>query len=300
MVAIPPDLRFPIPCTTMTETPPNGQVLATIAATLNSLTPAEQAVARQLLNSPAESVELTSQELAERAGTSRATAVRVAQRLGFAGYTQLRVAIAKEHTPTAPTPDGELHGARLALRSFARTAQAAHAMAALLDPGQLDVVLDLLAHARRLLVIGNGLSAGLALDTAARFNSIGRTAEHVADPISQQVCAGLLGTQDALLVCSGSGAHHDSLLVAETAGRAGAHVISVTGCRPSPIALRSEICLVAAMPGAGFADELSSTSRIPQTILLESLVRTVADLRGEPAGQARSKTLGMIAEHLDD
>lgn len=283
----------------MTQSPPNGQVLATIAATLPSLTPAEQAVARVLLASPAAAVELNSQELAERAGTSRATAVRVAQHLGFAGYTQLRVAIAKEHNP-ATAVSGSRSGAHLVLDAFTRIGEEASSMAALLDTREVDRATAVLARARRLLVIGNGLSAGLALDTAARFNSIGRSAEHVADPISQQVCAGLLTAEDAILVCSGSGAHHDSLRVAETGRSAGAQVIGVTGCRPSPLDSRADVCLVVAMPGAGFADELSSTTRIPQAIVLEAMVGAVATLRGAPAQQARSGNLGMIAEHLDD
>ncbi|MFT8396179.1 MurR/RpiR family transcriptional regulator [Propionibacterium sp.] len=281
----------------MTDNPPHGQVLATLAATLPSLTPAEQAVARQLLNSPAESVELNSQELAERAGTSRATAVRVAQRLGFAGYTQLRVAIAKEHDPAQVAVDPRHRGVG---DSFAQTAAAADSMAALLNPEDAEKAVGVLAAADRLLVIGNGLSAGLALDTAARFNSIGRHAEHVFDPISQQVCAGQLGDEDAVLICSGSGAHHDSVRVAEIAHQAQAQVIALTSCRPSPIASRSDICLVVGMPGAGFADELSSTSRVPQAILCEALVQAVAEERGSQSGRAKRTSLGLVAEHLED
>ena len=73
-----------------------GKVLATIRSLLPSLLPAEQAVASVLLERAAQVVELSSQQVAELSGASRATVVRTCQSLGFTGYQQLRVLIARD------------------------------------------------------------------------------------------------------------------------------------------------------------------------------------------------------------
>ena len=73
-----------------------GEVMATIRSLLPSLLPTEQSVAQVLLSRSNEIVELSSQQVADLAGASRATVVRTCQSLGFSGYQQLRVLLARD------------------------------------------------------------------------------------------------------------------------------------------------------------------------------------------------------------
>ena len=73
-----------------------GEVIATIRSLLPSLLPTEQAVAAVLLARSADIVELSSQQVADLAGASRATVVRTCQSLGYTGYQQLRVLLARD------------------------------------------------------------------------------------------------------------------------------------------------------------------------------------------------------------
>ncbi|WP_285725227.1 MurR/RpiR family transcriptional regulator [Psychromicrobium xiongbiense] len=277
-----------------------GMVLATIRSLLPSLLPAEQAVATALLDRADQVVELSSQHIAELAGASRATVVRTCQSLGFSGYQQLRVLLARDaaYAPAArPEPVGAGSAALIAA-SFSQVGQAIAAMTALLTPEDIDRAVSILATARRLLVVGNGLSAALAMDAAARLNAIGRWAEFAPDAISQQITARLFRPEDAVLVVSGSGAHSASFAVARAALEAGAQLVVITAFARSPLAAMATVSLVVGMPELSFRDEVTVTTRIPQTILVEGLISAVTAELGPAAQQAKALALEVIGENL--
>ena len=62
----------------------------------DSFSKAEKKIADFLMENPAQILPLYITELAEKTGTSEATAVRFARRLGFDGYQQLKIAIAQD------------------------------------------------------------------------------------------------------------------------------------------------------------------------------------------------------------
>ncbi|WP_223693724.1 MurR/RpiR family transcriptional regulator [Leifsonia poae] len=282
----------------MTDRRP-GEVIATIRSLLPSLLPTEQAVATVLLERSSEIVELSSQQVAELAGASRATVVRTCQSLGFTGYQQLRVLLARDagYRPVepAPAPDG---AAGIVAQTFTHIAGRASDMLALLDADAVLRAVETLATARRVVVVGNGLSAPLALDAAARLTSIGRAAESPLDVIGQQITARLLAPEDAVLIVSGSGSNASTLRTLHAATAAGATVIALTAFARSPIAQAAGISLVVTMPDLTFADEITLTSRLPQAILIEGLVAAITHRLGDAASRARSLALDAISDNL--
>lgn len=60
------------------------------------LSPSEQTVIREVLRNPAEAAFLSAAELAERSGVHAATVVRLAQKLGYEGYPEMRSSLAAE------------------------------------------------------------------------------------------------------------------------------------------------------------------------------------------------------------
>ncbi len=277
-----------------------GEVIATVQSLLPSLLPTEQAVARVLLARSAEIVELNSQQVADLAGASRATVVRTCQSLGFTGFQQLRVLLARDagypdKREAAGTPDG---AAGIVTDTFRRMASVVDAMVALLDTAAVEAAVETLASARRVVVVGNGLSAPLAIDTAARLTSIGRPAEAPLDVIGQQITARLLEPTDTLLVISGSGANAGSLRVAKSARLADTPVIAVTAFGRSPLTQTATINLVVTMPDLTFRDEITLASRLPQAILLEGLVAALSQRLGDTATRARGLALDAISDNL--
>jgi DNA-binding MurR/RpiR family transcriptional regulator len=276
--------------------------MATIRSLLPSLLPTERAVAQVLLSRSNEIVELSSQQVADLAGASRATVVRTCQSLGFSGYQQLRVLLARDagYQPAdaasaPPVVDG---AAGIVAETFRHVQASVNGMVALLDDKEVARAVDALASAERVVVVGNGLSAPLAQDAAARLTSIGRPAEAPMDVIGQQITARLLGGDDAVLLFSGSGANASTQRVAEAAAAGGATVIAVTAFARSPLTHVASITLVVTMPDLTFRDEITLTSRLPQAILVEGLVAALTHALGDRAQRAKALALDAISDNL--
>lgn len=293
--------------TSVRPTPPSlrpGEVIATIRARIPGLQPTEQAVAAVLLQRAAEIVELNSQQVADAAGASRATVVRTCQSLGFTGYQQLRVLLARDSGYRSARSDASeraseaTDAAGMVQATFRHVADTAGQMSALLDAAAVNAAIEAVAGAGRVLVVGNGLSAPLASDAAARMTGIGRPAEAPTDFMNQQITARLLAATDALLVISGSGANVSSLRAAAAARAAGATVLAVTAFDRTPLTELATISLIATMPDLTFREEITLTSRLPQAILIEALVAALAARLGDSATAAKALALDALSDNL--
>jgi DNA-binding MurR/RpiR family transcriptional regulator len=294
-----------------------GGVVAHMRSLVASLLPAERAVVEVMLRSPETAIEMSSQQVAEAAGASRATVVRTCQSLGFTGYQQFRVMLARDlgplhglagdgARPNDKPDDGPDDGAHAAAHTpaaavracFSGVAESLPAMTALLADADLDHAVGTVAGARRLLVAGNGLSAPLAQLCAQRLVALGRPADAPTDGIAQQVAARHMSREDALVVISGSGANETTMRCALAARDAGASIVLVTAFGRSPLTAVADISLVVGMRDPTFRDELTVTTRIPQFILIEGLAAGVSRRLGEHAQSAHAATMAVVAENL--
>lgn len=290
----------------MTEqpAPDPGEVIARIRALVTSLQPGERRVAEVFLDRPEWVIEASSGDIGEAARVSRATVVRTCQRMGFAGYPQLRVLLARDLGVGRRRAPGALpHAGRPidVVEDFYRMlADSVHVLTALLEPGEVAAAVDLLVRAERILVTGNGVSAPVAAEAAMRLVALGQPAEAPSDHIDQRIRARLLTPRDACLIVSGTGATTTTLEVAEAARRAGAPVIALTGFTRSPLAELATVCLVTGMHHASFSDEITRSLRIPQTLLVNALITAVAARAPEQATRARTELLDVLGGVLAD
>lgn len=285
----------------MTWTGPADTPVSTrIAALAPSLRPSGRRVVDLVATDLAAAVECTAQELAERAGVGRATVIRTAQTLGYEGYPQMRVALAREltltpsETASAETPAGVLRGA---IEEFNRNLPR---LTAALTDASVEEFVAALDEATRVVVVAAGLSAPLGLDAAMRLSASGRPAEYLPDPLSQQIAARNLDGEGVCLVLSGSGANEDSLAAAAAAREAGAHVLVVTSFSRAPLISYADTALVIPPVGDSFPDELMHQSRAALALVLESLLKALLDRRGKRGRQAREAALSLIEKRLSE
>lgn len=278
------------------KAPEPGGVVARIQSLLPTLQPSERRVAEAFLARPDWAIEASSQEVGTAAGVSRATVVRTCQRLGFAGYPQLRVLLARD---LGIDRSAAVAAAEPGLREFYRTvADSLDVMTALLDDESVDRAVRILAGARRIIVAGNGLSAPVAAEAAMRLTAIGQPADAPPDHMTQQIQARLLTADDACLIVSGSGATDTSLRVAEAAAAAGAPVVVLTSFGRTPLAEHATVTLVTGMRQTSFTDEITTSVRVPQTLLVNALVQTIAARYPDVAASARARLLDVIGGAL--
>lgn len=299
--------------------PELGTVPARIRAGLPSLHPSEQRVAEVIAGRPEWTIEASAQEVADAAGTSRATVVRTAQRLGFTGYPQLRVLLARDvgaMSPAGPRrhdggagpqrgtagPVGGDDAVGLVGEYVAQVRAAVENLAAMLPAAGLVRCVDLLHTARSVLVVGTGLSEPIALEAAMRLNATGILADAPLDRILRGTRARALTGADVCLAISGSGSTQDTLQPARAAARAGASVIALTATTPSPLEDLATVALVASMGasdslGTGtFAEEITRTPRLPQTILVNALVHALIARDPHRARAAQSRMLEVLGD----
>jgi RpiR family carbohydrate utilization transcriptional regulator len=273
-----------------------------IATVINTLLPSERRVVELILADTEGIVEITAQELADRAGVARSTVVRTCQSLGYRGYPQLRVALTRELAQAGTSREHD-YGAT-ALGRIRADIDALSAslpqISGLLTDEAVDAAVAIVSGAGRVLALANGLSSPLANDLAMRLTAIGRPTEFVADPIGQQIAASQLTAADACVVISGSGANESSLRSARAVGAAGAKLIVVTSFAHSPLVSLSDVALVVAPASGSFRHELEHTSRVPHVVLLESFVEVVAAQLGEASRTTRSTVLSILSDNLSD
>lgn len=279
----------------------NAPPTVRIQALRNGLQPTEGRVADAILAAPEVVVELTAQQLAERAGVARSSVVRACQTFGYRGYPQLRVALAAELGAGGEAVVDHGEGALGRIRTAVdRAAAALPASTSLLDDAVLERAVTVIASARRLLVVANGLSSPIASDLAMRLTAAGRPAEVIADAIAQQISARQLQDGDVCLVVSGSGANEASLRAASAAATGGAIVLAVTSFAASPLTDLASLALVIAPAGTSFRDELEHTSRAAHALFVEALVDEVAS-RMPGAGRAvRAQVLEILSDNLGE
>jgi RpiR family carbohydrate utilization transcriptional regulator len=279
----------------------DATVTTRIRTVQNSLQPSEVSVVALILDDAEGVVELTAQDLAERAGVARSSVIRTCQRLGYRGFAQLRVALTRE---LAQTVVGDRDYGESALGSIRADIDALAAslprIASVLSEDAVERAVTTIVSAGRLLALASGLSSPLALDAGMRLTAIGRPTEVVADPIGQQIAARQLSPADAVLIISGSGASEASLKAARAARQTGAAVVVLTSFATSPLVSLADIALVVAPARGTFRHELEHTSRVPHVILLESLVEVVAARLGDRARLTRSAVLDILSDNLTE
>ncbi|WP_420114187.1 MurR/RpiR family transcriptional regulator [Pseudactinotalea sp.] len=286
---------------TTTQHPELGSVPALIRAGIPDLNPSERRVAEVFVDRPTWTIEASAQEIADAAGTSRATVVRTAQRLGFTGYPQLRVLLARdvglgserpaaEHPHASDDAAGVFHAF---LRDVALTIDDA---LALLDPADVRRAVDLLADAGQVLVVGNGLSLPVATEMAMRLNAIGRYADAPTDHVEQGVRARRLGPGDVCVVVSGSGSTRPTIAAARAASKAGAAVVGLTASSTAGLADIATLSLVVGLGAPSFRDDITRTSRLPQAIVAGGLVRALSERNPDAAREAQARMLDVIGE----
>ncbi|WP_277050096.1 MurR/RpiR family transcriptional regulator [Ruania albidiflava] len=279
---------------------PDAPVTARIAALEPSLQRSERRVVATVAEDLAAAVECTAQELADRAGVGRASVIRTAQTLGYDGYPQMRVALARElalapsREEASDTVIGRLRGA---VEQFGRSLPR---LTSALTEELVEEFVAAVDAAPRVVVVATGLSAPLGLDLAMRLGSAGRPAEYLPDALAQQIAAGSLEPGSVCLVISGSGATATSLDAAAAARQAGATVLVMTSFARAPLVSRADVALVIPPVTESFPDELLHTSRAALALVIETLVEVLVARRGSRGWQARAAAIAQVEKRLSE
>jgi len=251
-----------------------------IQGTYNSLRTAEQRVADFILKHAEELIYLTVTELAERTQTSESTVVRLCQKIGYKGYQEFKIMLARDLVGPTETVYEEIDkgDSLTALKSkiFQANAQALKDTIEVLSDDELVRAVEALARARRVEVYGIGGSAPLALDAYHKFMKLGISAVWLSDSDLMAMSSSLLEIGDVALGISHTGASRDVCDAMENAQNAGATTICITHRATSPITKVSNVKLFTAAKETAFGSDATS-SRIAQLTIIDTLFAGIAN-----------------------
>lgn len=211
-----------------------------------SLTPGERKIADYILDHPERLKQSSSQELAKVLGISQSSVIKFAQRLGFKGFTNLKIAFIEEWGQISSQRIKE--GARLhnnissndnlrtiAEKLFLEKQQALRDSTDGIDISELEKVIGLIQSAKRIQITGVGGSSLVAKDLAYKMMKIGYCVMNELDSHVQVTVAQSLGPDDIQIAISFSGILKEIKVAAEAAKNNGAKVIAITSLQDSPL-----------------------------------------------------------------
>ncbi|MDR2371427.1 MAG: MurR/RpiR family transcriptional regulator, partial [Treponema sp.] len=173
----------------------------------SSLKTAEKKAADFMLKSPEKITENNITEAAGMAGCSEATLVRIAKRLGYGGYPELRSSIIKSGGADIPY-SGVTAGssdADIIRGVFTASIRAIEDSLNMLDVDGYIKAVEILKRAKKVLWVGSGDALMIALSGCFKFSRIGVDARCMNDFDNQLVQASQLSDNDAVIAISHSG-----------------------------------------------------------------------------------------------
>lgn len=264
---------------------------ATVRGLLPSLTPAAARIASLIVEDPAQVARSTISELSVLAGTSESSIVRTARALGFAGYPELRLALAASAARQAPrstltsgiTPEDS---EREVIAKLVHTeSQAVLETATQLDADQLAGAVRAICGGGELHIAGVGASGLVAQDLQQKLARIGRPCHAHGDSQSALTSAVLLGEGDVFLAVSHSGESRDVLAPLRRAAAQGAATAVITNHPMSSAARLADFVLVSAGRETTFRPG-AMASRISQLVVVDCLFVCVAQRTFDTSSRA--------------
>lgn len=253
--------------------------LIRIRSSLPGLYTAEQRVAEAILADPEAVLTSSVTELASRAGASEATVVRFCRSLGYKGYQDFKISLARDLVSPVKSLHEELEEgdepSEVAKKVFRTHIQALEETLAVTDEEVFSRAVELLAGARHIFFIGVGTSAPNVLDAHNKFFRLGFDTSSQTDSHLQVMQAALLGPADVVVAVSHSGQTRDPIETVRVAKSKGARAIAITNAALSPLAKLCDLTLVTASRETRFRME-ALASRIAQTTILNALFMACA------------------------
>lgn len=270
----------------MATTNHDKTVLASVHALIGSLPPGDRKIATVILEEPENVIHMTVAELASRANTAESTAVRCCHKLGFQGFQDLKIRLARELATESPAITSTLesatrpHDVLRTVVAFDRDVLGDITSTIVAD--DFDAATVALDQARRVLLVGFGSSYIVALEAQERLSSVGIDAGAPESSNMKLLQASRLREGDVLICISHTGATKEVLRYAEIASRSGAMILAITSYARSRLARLADIALVAGGRELDFRFDAVS-GRLAHLAVLDALYLALAHRLGQRA-----------------
>jgi RpiR family transcriptional regulator, murPQ operon repressor len=240
----------------------------------------------------------SSQQIAAAVGVSQSSVVKFSQKLGYKGFTDLKLAIHESvvkqesnvsllHGRAAP-PGGEFS---LKDKLYRAKSEAISGASDLNDDSSLLAAAQAIAASSRVQLAGSGSAYIVARDTACKMMSYGKPVIAEADGEMQLAGVATLERNDCLIVISAYGQSPHLVQLARQAKKSGVTVISLTNQSANPVSALADIRLYSVSRGED-SDMSVIVAGTSQRHVLDLVFSTLAEHNAKGQGLVSKTRLG--------
>ncbi|UUV19736.1 MurR/RpiR family transcriptional regulator [Fusobacteria bacterium ZRK30] len=217
---------------------------------IKNLSKTEIKVANYILDNLEEVKTITSSDLAKKIGVGQSTIIKFIKKIDIKGFTEFKISLGEELAKASSTTS-YLYGDITLNDSMEDISKklsynSINAISETLDNlnfHQLDIAIDYLHKARKIVILGVGASSLVAKDFFYKLSKIGKMAFHDFDPHVQLTHTTTLNKEDLVVAISHGGESKEVILGVEKAKEHGATTISITNIGNNPVSNNSDINL---------------------------------------------------------
>ncbi|MGJ9384223.1 MurR/RpiR family transcriptional regulator [Salipaludibacillus sp. CF4.18] len=262
-------------------------------ATFNNLRDSEKKIVQFIKDNKDEIIYQSITEVAERSNTSESSVVRLCKRLGYKGFQDLKIHLAKE----VMTPEKEIGNevvekeddiAIIKKKIFESNIQVLYDSLEVCSDQEIMKAVNTLMNANLIEIYGTGASGVVTKDAQHKLLKLGIKVITYSDSILQTMSASILSKGDVVLGISHTGSNMDVLNAMELAKDAGATLISITNASRSPMTKISDIVLHTAAKEKLYRTD--AISRIAQLTIIDILVAGIRNQKYEYYEKKLQKT----------
>ncbi len=267
--------------------------LVKLQTVYDSLKSAEKKAADFVLSQSDFLVEATITEAAEKAQCSEATFVRLAKRLGYSGYPEMKAVFNEKQHKDITIPYNNIgiedEPSEVMFKVFQSSIQALHDTFQIIDKDEYCKALDAIRNANKILFCGIGDAFAVIKSGYQKFLRMGLDVQASADIDVQLICIANMKPGDVVIAVSHSGRTKNLLDVVKYARSKGVTVVTITNYAISPLVKNADIILLTSAFTEHISGEIMS-KRVAQLCVLESLYVNLLLAKGSALKDQLSKS----------
>lgn len=245
---------------------------------------AEKKAVDFILSNPGEIANSTIVDIASKAKCSEATIVRLAKRLGYEGFPELKgdfANITKEHYFEYEEINEMDDVITVVKKVFDSSIAAINDTFDIMNRKEFEKALDAILSANKIMFCGVGDAALVAKEAYQKFTRIGQNCYNSIDCDIQLILSSQLNKNDVLIAISYSGRSQSVVKAVKIAKKSGVKVIAITNFPISPLTKKSDIILQTAVFSKYTTGEVIS-KRVVELCIIESLFINYLLKKGQP------------------
>lgn len=274
---------------------PTDTAIARIRLNLPNLSAAEAAAGRWIIANDARLATMSMGMVAQEAGVSDTSVLRLCRRIGFRGYTDLKVHVIGDlarvpsPAPAATAGNGPLTPVEMVFRDCIQGLN--DTLSVLGDT--LEAAVDLLEGASQILIVGVGTSIPVMEAVQLQLFRIGLNSAMESDSYLQRMKVALLPADSVVIAVSHSGASTDPVETLRLAKEHDLATLCLTGVSASPITEFADVTLTS------LATELRTEAvvgRVVQVALVSALAQTYAARHPEASAASEAAAFRSVID----